>query len=343
MPILQDGELVLYGFVGDDFWGDGFTAAQVLAALAEHGRENDITVRLNSGGGIVDEGLAIYNALAAHRGEVRMEIDAIAASSASIIAMAGDRIVMKAGSVMMIHDPASITIGTIADHEKSIEMLTAYSGQMASIYAERSGNETDAVRADMEAEIWLTADQAVERGYADEAEKAKAKAVAAFDYRAYANAPDRLKTLARKRNWSFETEHKAAASASASTRQQKETTMSEKQKAEDNAADTEAAISEAAKKAVAADRERRKAVLALDETKGREALAEHLLGTEMDVDAIKATLAAAPKAAEEKRPAASYEEQRSLAAGLARPEASSQGRPKATINAGEIYAARRTH
>ena len=78
-----------------------------MAALAEHGRENDITARINSGGGYTHEGLAIYNALAAHKGKVRVEVDGVALSSASLIAMAGDEIIMKAGAIMMIHDPAT--------------------------------------------------------------------------------------------------------------------------------------------------------------------------------------------------------------------------------------------
>lgn len=346
MPILQDGALVLYGYVGDNFWDEGFTASEVLAALAEHGRENDLTVRLNSGGGIIDDGLAIYNALAAHKGNVRIEIDAIAASSASVIAMAGDEIVMKAGAIMMIHDPANITFGTVADHEKTIEQLSAYATQMASLYAERSGNDVDAVRNDMKAELWLTADEAVAKGYADEAEKAKAKAVAAFDFRVYANAPQRLKALAKRKDWSFETDNRAAASATASTRQSKEPQMTEKTRAEDSTADIDKVKDEAGKSAVAAYRERRKTIMALDEAKGREALAEHLLDADMPIEGIKAALAVAPKAeaapARAEADAEEYERRRLNGEGLNGGSDRSTGqKPKASINPAAIYEARR--
>ncbi|RAI01109.1 Clp protease [Acuticoccus sediminis] len=298
MPVLQDGELVLYGFVGDSYWGEGFTASEVLAALAVHGRDNEITVRINSGGGYIDDGIAIYNSLIAHRGKVRVEVDAMAASSASIIAMAGDDIIMKAGSIMMIHDPANITFGTVADHEKSIEQLTAQATQMASIYAERSGQDDDAVRDQMKAETWMTADEAVSNGYADSVEKAKARAIAAFDFRSYAKAPERLKTLSKRHRWSFETDERTAASADDQPRQHKEKSMTDKTEAGTDTAAIEKAKTEAAAEAataaVTAYKERRKTVLALDEAKGREALAEHLIDTDMSVEAIKATLAVAP-------------------------------------------------
>ena len=94
MSVLVDGELVLYGFVGDSFWGDGFTASEVIDALAELGRDADVTVRLNSGGGYTDDGIAIFNTLTAHRGKVEIVVDAMAASAASVIAMAGDTVTM---------------------------------------------------------------------------------------------------------------------------------------------------------------------------------------------------------------------------------------------------------
>jgi len=213
MAVYENGELVLYGFVGEDYWDEGFTAREVISALAEHGRDNDITVRVNSGGGYTHEGMSIYNALKAHAGNVRIEVDGVALSSASLLAMAGDEIVMKAGALMMIHDPSGITIGNADDHEKSREMLDKVGDSMASIYAQRSGKDAADVRAAMKDEIWLTAEEAVEQGYATEAESAKAKAVAAFDYRIYAHAPQKLKTLASKKHWSLEEAMTKAASS----------------------------------------------------------------------------------------------------------------------------------
>jgi ATP-dependent Clp protease, protease subunit len=224
MAVYENGELVLYGFVGENYWDEGFTAREVISALAEHGRDNDLTVRINSGGGYTDDGVSIYNALTAHRGHVRVEVDGVALSAASLITMAGDDIIMKAGSLMMIHDPAAITIGDAQDHETTIGRLNKLGDVMASIYAERSGKSADDVRVAMKDELWMTADEAVEQGYATEAETAKAKPVAAFDYRIYAHAPQRLRTLAGKKNWSLP-EADTSADRSAPPRQPKEPSM----------------------------------------------------------------------------------------------------------------------
>lgn len=213
MTILVDGELVLYGFVGDDFWDAGFTASQVIDALAELGHDADVAVRLNSGGGYTEDGIAIYNALAAHGGKVSIQIDAIAASAASLIAMAGDEITMRTGALMMIHDPSRGTWGTASDHEKSQEQLDKLGNLMAGIYAAKSGEDIEDIRSEMKAELWLTGEETVGRGFADASESGKSKAVAAFDYRAYAHAPKQLLTKSKKQGWSFEALQNPAASA----------------------------------------------------------------------------------------------------------------------------------
>ena len=343
MSVLQNGELVLYGFVGDNYWDEGFTATEVLEALAEVGRETDITVRINSGGGYVTDGLAIYNALSAHKGQVTVQVDAIAASSASLIAMAGDTIRMRAGSLMMIHDPSGITYGTADDHDKAREALDKMATQMASIYAERSGNSAVEVRETMRKELWLTAEEAVEQGYADESDTAKAKAVAAFDYRVFANAPQRLTALAKRKNWSLAEASARAAATAHHPRQPKEALMTEKTTAAAPPADIEGAKAEAVKAAQA----RIKQILASDEAKGRQDLAEHLAyETEMTAEAAIAALAKAPAAtATAAKPAdespEGYAARRTAAAGLAAPGAQPAGKPKASINRGEIYALRR--
>jgi ATP-dependent protease ClpP protease subunit len=321
MPVLQDGELVLYGFVGESFWEEGFTATEVMSALAEVGRETDITVRVNSGGGYVTEGVAIYNALAAHKGNVTVQVDAVAASSASLIAMAGDTIRMRAGSLMMIHDPSGITYGTADDHDKTREALEKMASQMASIYAERSGKTPDEVREAMKAELWLTADEAIAEGYADESDSAKAKAVAAFDFRIYAHAPQRLTALSKRKNWSLDEASARAAATAHHPRQPKEASMTEKTTAAAPPADNPGAVAEAVKAAQA----RIKAIMTADAAKGRQDLAEHFAyETDMTADAAIAALAKAP-AAQAATPSATEEspqahaDRRTAAAGLAAP------------------------
>lgn len=130
-------EIILSGDVGDMsgwyFGEEGFSSSDVILALAQIGNANDVTIRLNSGGGIATEGSAIHSAIARHQGNVTIIVEGVAASAASIIAMAGDDVVMSLGAVMMIHDPAGLTIGTVVDHEQQINALTALGDAMSTI------------------------------------------------------------------------------------------------------------------------------------------------------------------------------------------------------------------
>ncbi|KAB2779439.1 head maturation protease, ClpP-related [Brucella anthropi] len=342
MPVLQDGELVLYGFVGDNYWDEGFTAQDVLAALAEVGRDTDITVRINSAGGYVYDGVAIYNALVGHKGKVTVVVDAFAGSAASVIAMAGEERIMRTGAMMMIHDPASVTYGNADDHEAAVGFLNKLGDLMADIYAERTGEDTETIRADMRKEIWLTGEEAVARGFATETEKLKAVAYSAFDYRIYANAPARLKRMAQKNSWSLDREMTASAPAGAPTSQE-EDDMTEKPQAGPAPADIATATANAEK----ATKERIKAIMTSPEASGREELASHFAyDTTMSAeDAVKA-LTMAPKAEAtgqpEPDPAQDYEQRRMLASGQSQPQPPRKpGTPTAKINTGEIYASRR--
>lgn len=190
--LIVGGDLVLYGDVGD-LWGDGsgFTAREVIDALAEL-NGGDVIVRLNSGGGSAFEGIAIYNALRVHPGRVLVSVDAIAASAASVIAMAGDDIVMRSGAMMMIHDPSGLTWGTAEDHRASANMLDGLGDTAAGIYARRTGLTVEEVREMMLAETWLDADAAVEAGFATEVDEATAEAVTKFDFSMFGKTPDHI-------------------------------------------------------------------------------------------------------------------------------------------------------
>lgn len=329
MPIYQDGELRLYGFVGDNLWDDGFTAREVLAVLDQHGHDADLVVRINSGGGYVDDGRSIYNALKLHQGKVTVYVDAIAASSASLIAMAGDEIIMREGALMMIHDPSGMTVGTAHDHEVTRQALERTALALAQTYASRSGQTLEDVQAAMSAVTWMSAEEAVAQGYADEVEEAtdRPTAFAAYDYRTYAGAPKELVALARQRGWSLKAQQKKAA-ASAASKHQKETLMTEKTKADAGAPATEDVRAETAK----AVKARIGGILALAEAKGRDDLAQHLaFETDLSVDAAQTILAKAPGGAvapsapavkpdDLSAQAAAYEQQRLAAARQAQPQ-----------------------
>jgi ATP-dependent Clp protease protease subunit len=223
MEVLVNDELVLYGAVGESFWEDGFTARDVMSALPKLGGK-DVNVRINSGGGDAFEGVAIYNALKLYAGKVTVFVDSVAASAASIIAMAGNEIVMRKGAVMMIHDPAAMAMGNAQDMQKAVEMLNTVGDAMASIYAAKTGEGADKMRADMKEEIWLTSDEAVARKYADRSDDADAIEASAFDYRAYSHAPQQIVALSDQKAWSHRLKRPAA----------KAPTPSEKPKMTDN-------------------------------------------------------------------------------------------------------------
>lgn len=343
MTILVDGELVLYGFVGDRYWDQGFTAVDVVYALADLGRDTDVTVRINSGGGYVDDGIAIYNALTAHRGVVTVIVDACAASAASLIAMAGDTITMRAGSEMMIHGLSGVAVGKVKDLKSYAEHAEKLNRGMAEIYAEHSGEDVEDLLEEMEGEIWLTPDEAVERGFATDAVKAKSSNVTAFDFRQYANAPERLVAMAKKKDWTFTANAPKAASA-AKTKAKKEQPIMAQQPApaDPNTASTTAAV-------VSAEdvKARIKAITGDDAAKGYEGLAQHLaFNTDMPVEeAIGALTAAAgdAPAPEGEKPAdpKGYQASRSAAAVLAQPGGGAPApKAKATIDTRGIYAKR---
>jgi ATP-dependent Clp protease, protease subunit len=209
--IINGNEIVLSGMVGGsasgDSWWDppGFSAQDVVQALAQVGREANVVIRLNSGGGIATEGAAIHAALAQHKGTVQIVVEGIAASAASVIAMAADTLTMALGSVLMIHEPAMVTLGDAAAHEQSIVLLNAMGDAYAEVYADRTGKPAEEMRALMKAESWMTATQAVAEGFADAVGSANDNDAqiepTAFAYGAYRHAPDQLVALANAKGW----------------------------------------------------------------------------------------------------------------------------------------------
>lgn len=223
--LVVDGALVLHGMVGGAFWDEGFTATDVVHSLASLGPGADVTVRINSSGGIAHEGLAIHAVLSAHKGKVTTVVEGLAASAASIIAQAGDERVMSAGAMMMVHDASVVTVGDAAEHDKSKAYLEVVCASMATIYAEATGRTVEDVRSEMAAETWLTAEAAVEGGYADRVGAAGDDEPAPFPFRAYAHAPQRLVAMADAKGWSKRPLPTATASAAAPSPRQTETPM----------------------------------------------------------------------------------------------------------------------
>lgn len=147
-------------------WFGGVSAEGLIEQLNEISAST-INVRINSGGGDVFEAIAIYNTLVSHSSTINVYVDALAASGASIVAMAGDTVTMMVGSQMMIHDALGMEMGNEADFIAFAEFLGKQSDNIASIYANKAGGEVKDWRALMLAETWMFAEEAVELGLAD--------------------------------------------------------------------------------------------------------------------------------------------------------------------------------
>jgi ATP-dependent Clp protease, protease subunit len=188
----MNAEILIYETIGEDFFGGGMSAKRFHDELKALGNVEEITIRINSPGGSVFDGDAIYNALARHPAKVIAEIDGLAASAASYIAMAADEIRMAENALMMIHNGQGVTIGDKRDHAKMIELLGKIDGTIANIYAKRSGRRPETFAKLMDEETWFTAQEAVENKLADTVLPSK-KVAARFDPRALSNfkhAPD---------------------------------------------------------------------------------------------------------------------------------------------------------
>src|SRR5687767_5419570 len=131
-------ELMIYDAIGAGFFYEGVTVKAVNRFLRENADAEEISVRIHSGGGDAFEGVAIMNALKRHPARMVVEIDGLAASAASIIAMAGDEIRMAKGTMMMIHEAWAFVQGPAEDMERTAEMLRKLNGEMSGIYSART-------------------------------------------------------------------------------------------------------------------------------------------------------------------------------------------------------------
>lgn len=170
----NSAELLLYGPISEySWWGDEVTPKQFIDDLASLGDVEEIAVRINSGGGDVFAGVAIYNALKRHAAKIIVYIDGLAASIASIIAMAGDKIVMGAGAMMMVHNPwSSVWGGDANDFRIAADLLDKIRDSLVDVYIARTNLSRDEIITMMDAETWLGANDAVKLGFADEVENA---------------------------------------------------------------------------------------------------------------------------------------------------------------------------
>ena len=159
--------LTLSGTIANlSFLDDTISAKAVKDSLDNV--KGDIVIRLNSGGGDVFEGIEIYNYLKSLSNHITIEVTALAASAASLVAMAGDKIIIRTGANMMVHEASTMAFGNKSDIQKTLNALTAIDTSIVDIYHDRTGLNRDEIVNLITNETWLTADEAINKGFADE-------------------------------------------------------------------------------------------------------------------------------------------------------------------------------
>lgn len=181
-------EIYIYGVIGGDWFGEGITAKMVADDLKALGKVKTIDVRINSEGGNVFDGKAIYSLLVENAATINVKIDGLAASAASFIAMAGNSIEIAEGAFVMVHDAYGISYGRAEDMRKYADLLDTVNATIREVYVARTKQTDKQVNAWMKDETWFTAKEAVANGFADKmTENLKVAASVAH--------PDRFKKL----------------------------------------------------------------------------------------------------------------------------------------------------
>jgi ATP-dependent Clp protease protease subunit len=183
------------GTIGDDWWDTSAkSAAMFRDELKELGDVETINVSINSPGGSVFDGISIYNMLKNHKATINVSVEGLAASIASVIAMAGDTLTMNTGSMLMIHNPWTFTQGNANELRDTADLLDKLGGNAIDIYSKRTGIDDATIQSIMDAETWLTADEAVDQGWADSINEQPAVA-ASIDksiVKTWQNMPDKF-------------------------------------------------------------------------------------------------------------------------------------------------------
>lgn len=178
-------EIVIYDAIGESMWEEGVTARSFVTELRAI-TSSHISLRINSPGGSVFDGLAIATAIREHPATITSHVDGLAASIASVIALAADRVIIARDALFMIHNPRAGAAGEATELRRVADVLDSIRAQMLERYTERWNGTPEALAAALDAETWLTGAEAVDAGFADEiaAETRQMAACASFDFAA---------------------------------------------------------------------------------------------------------------------------------------------------------------
>jgi ATP-dependent Clp protease protease subunit len=189
----KKAEIWIYADIGETWWGDGITAKQFVDELKAAGDVDEILVHMNSAGGLVFDGVAIYSNLKKHPAAVTVEIDGLAASIASLIAMAGNTVTMAENAMMMIHQGMGLAIGTADDMRDYAAKLDKIDDMLVRTYVDNSDRTDEQIREMLAAETWMSAQEALEYGFID-AITEEQRMAAHFDLSRFKNVPKKLES-----------------------------------------------------------------------------------------------------------------------------------------------------
>lgn len=163
----SEGELTIYGDIGESWFGDSVSARKFDQALKNLGNVSRIVTRINSGGGDVFTGHHIYAALKDHPARIITKTEGLAASAASVIAMAADELIVHPSDFIMIHNPSASKSGEAKDFEKMVSILGVIKDGIVNAYVAKTGKTKDEISKLMDEEKWMTGEDAVNMGFAD--------------------------------------------------------------------------------------------------------------------------------------------------------------------------------
>lgn len=255
------GEIRIYGYIVEDAWWDeDSTPKSFVDELKALGDVKTLHVHINSYGGHVSAGSAIYSILKQHQAKVVVHVDGFALSAASVVAMAGDTVIMPGNSMLMIHNPTIRVMGDSRDLRKEADVLDKTRDSMIAAYNGKTGISRDELIRMLDDETWMTADEAVAKGFADVAAEPLMAAASVrpgvlamngteFDLTGYRNVPEKLKKEMEGKNLTKPNETAAPAAPSLTLPQNAPAVPGEG-----------SAAAEEISKAVSAERERMKAL-----------------------------------------------------------------------------------
>lgn len=186
-------DLFIYGDIGDTFFGGEISDKQVADELKKCASATELQIYLNSGGGSVIHGQAIYNQLLRFRAKKTVYIDGVAASIASLIALAGDEVVIASNARVMIHEPYAGAIGPAKELRRMADVLDGFRDAIITSYVERTKSSREQIDKWVAAETWMSADEAVRNGFATRVAAAGRQKVESRWMNSYRNTPEDYK------------------------------------------------------------------------------------------------------------------------------------------------------